>query len=95
MAVTGRATVFAWRCAGERPAIVRQFAQPDAAGYLAHIWYPIDPASLKVRQYGSVFGPAVSIVARHGGVSGVSASAVLGESPKGRGQSPEDAQEGG
>ena len=45
MAVTGRATVFAWRCAGERPAIVRQFAQPDAAGYLAHIWYPIDPAS--------------------------------------------------
>ena len=45
MAVTGRATVFAWRCAGERPGIIRQFAQPDAAGYLAHIWYPIDPAS--------------------------------------------------
>ena len=45
MAVTGRATVFAWRCAGERPGIMRQFAHPDAAGYLAHIWYPIDPAS--------------------------------------------------
>jgi hypothetical protein len=43
MAVTGRATVFAWRCAGERPAIVRQFARPDAAGYLADIWYRIDP----------------------------------------------------
>ena len=46
MAVTGRATVFAWRCAGERPGIMRQFAHPDAAGYLAHIWYPIDPAAL-------------------------------------------------
>jgi hypothetical protein len=45
MAVTGRATVFEWCCTGDRPAIVRQFAQPDAAGYLAHIWYPIDPAA--------------------------------------------------
>ena len=45
MAVTGRATVFEWRCAGEIPAIVRQFAQADAAGYLAAIWYEIDPAA--------------------------------------------------
>jgi len=45
MVVTGRATVFEWRCAGERPTIVRQIAQPDAAGYLAHIWYPIEPAT--------------------------------------------------
>jgi hypothetical protein len=45
MAVTGRATVFAWRCTGEHPAIVRQFAQPDAAGYLANVWYEIDPAA--------------------------------------------------
>jgi hypothetical protein len=45
MVLTGRATVFAWRCTGERPAIVRQFAQPDRAGYLANIWYEIDPAA--------------------------------------------------
>jgi len=45
MVVTGRATVFEWRCAGGRPTVVRQFAQPDAAGYLAHIWYPIEPAT--------------------------------------------------
>ena len=45
MAVTGRATVFEWRCAGARPAIVRQFAQPDAAGYLASIWYAIAPTT--------------------------------------------------
>jgi hypothetical protein len=45
MAVTGRATVFEWRCADEGPDIVRQFAEPDAAGFLAHIWYPIEPAT--------------------------------------------------
>jgi hypothetical protein len=45
MAVTDRATVFEWRCAGEIPAIVRQFAQADAAGYLANIWYEIHPAA--------------------------------------------------
>jgi hypothetical protein len=45
MAVTGRATVFEWRCANELPAIVRQIAQPDAAGYLASIWYAIKPAA--------------------------------------------------
>jgi hypothetical protein len=44
MVVTGRATVFEWRCAGEHPTIVRQFAEPDAAGYLANIWYPIAPS---------------------------------------------------
>jgi hypothetical protein len=44
MAVTGRATVFEWRCANERPTIVRQFAEPDPAGYLANIWYPIAPS---------------------------------------------------
>jgi hypothetical protein len=45
MVVTGRATVFEWRCADARPTIVRQFAKPDAAGYLANIWYPIEPAT--------------------------------------------------
>lgn len=45
MAVTGRATVFAWRCTGADPAIVRQFAQPDVAGYLANIWYAIAPTA--------------------------------------------------
>jgi hypothetical protein len=45
MAVTGRATVFEWRCANEPPTIVRQLAEPDAAGYLANIWYAIEPAT--------------------------------------------------
>jgi hypothetical protein len=43
MAVTGRATVFEWRCTGAVPAIVRQFAQPDPAGYIANIWHEIAP----------------------------------------------------
>jgi hypothetical protein len=42
MVVTGRATVFEWRCDGPKPAIVRQLAHPDAQGYLAGIWYEIE-----------------------------------------------------
>jgi hypothetical protein len=44
MVVTGRATVFEWRCEGSTPAIVRQFTHPDAEGYLSGIWYEIAPA---------------------------------------------------
>ena len=40
----GRATVYEWRCAGSEPEVVRQFAQPDARGFLSNIWYPISPA---------------------------------------------------
>jgi hypothetical protein len=45
MAVTGHATVFEWRCAGDTPTIVRQFGRADAAGYLARIWHQIDSAA--------------------------------------------------
>jgi hypothetical protein len=41
IAVTGRATVYAWRCAGDTPAIQRQVTEPDASGYLADAWYEI------------------------------------------------------
>jgi hypothetical protein len=41
--VTGRATVYEWKCANGVPAVVRQFAQPDARGFLSNIWYAISP----------------------------------------------------
>jgi hypothetical protein len=41
MVVTGRATVYAWRCEHDVPAIARQFTKPDARGYLANVWYAI------------------------------------------------------
>ena len=41
MVVTGRATVYAWRCEGGTLAIERQITEPDARGYLADIWYEI------------------------------------------------------
>jgi hypothetical protein len=43
MVVTGRATVFAWRCTDGNPEIVSQFAEPDAQGFLSDIWYEIAP----------------------------------------------------
>ena len=43
MVVTGRATVYEWRCAAGVPVIERQFTVPDSRGYLKHIWYEIPP----------------------------------------------------
>jgi hypothetical protein len=43
MVVTGRATVYAWRCAGGAPTIERRIATLDARGYLANIWYEVRP----------------------------------------------------
>jgi hypothetical protein len=41
--VTGRATVYEWKCTNGVPEIMRQFDQPDARGFLSHIWYAISP----------------------------------------------------
>ena len=40
--VTGRETVYEWRCAAGQPEIVRQVSEPDAQGFLSEIWYQID-----------------------------------------------------
>jgi len=42
-AVTGRATVYLWRCDEGEPEIVRQVAEPDQRGFLANFWYEIEP----------------------------------------------------
>jgi hypothetical protein len=39
--VTGRETVYEWRCSGGEPEIVKQVFQPDAQRYLSDIWYKI------------------------------------------------------
>ena len=39
--VTGRATVYAWRCLDGAPAIVKEVTPPDAQGFLAAFWYEI------------------------------------------------------
>jgi hypothetical protein len=41
---TPRATVYAWKCANGVPEVVRQFAYPDARGFLSNIWYAIRPS---------------------------------------------------
>jgi hypothetical protein len=41
--VTGRETVFEWRCRKGAPEIVRQVFQPDAQGFLSEIWYKLSP----------------------------------------------------
>jgi hypothetical protein len=43
VAVTGRATVYTWRCTDGQPEIVEQVAEPDSQGYLSNVWYRIEP----------------------------------------------------
>jgi len=40
-AVTGRATVYEWKCSEGKPAVVRQVFQVDAQGYVADFWYEL------------------------------------------------------
>jgi Tol biopolymer transport system component/putative hemolysin len=40
-AVTGRETVYEWRCVDGVPEIVQQVSQPDARGFLSEIWYKL------------------------------------------------------
>jgi len=39
--VTGRATVYEWKCSEGKPAVVRQVFQVDAQGYLSDFWYKL------------------------------------------------------
>ncbi len=41
-AVTGRATVYSWKCVGGVPTVDKQVTQPDARGFLAAYWYLIE-----------------------------------------------------
>jgi hypothetical protein len=41
--VTGRETVYEWRCLDGAPDIVKQVTQPDPQGFFPDIWYKISP----------------------------------------------------
>ena len=44
MSVTGHDTIYSWRCVEDNPQLLEQIGQVDAAGYLAQIWYAIEPS---------------------------------------------------
>ncbi len=39
--VTGRATVYEWKCENGAPVISRQLTEPDGRGFLKMFWYEI------------------------------------------------------
>jgi hypothetical protein len=41
--VTGRETVYEWRCRDGTPEIVRQLFKPDARGFISDFWYELSP----------------------------------------------------
>jgi len=40
-AVTGRTTVYEWKCNSAKPEVARQIFQADPQGYLANFWYEL------------------------------------------------------
>lgn len=64
MAVTGRATVYAWKCVNGAPAIDRQITEPDAQGFLANVWHAVDrPQSVPATQLMPTTGATTPSVA--------------------------------
>jgi len=61
--LTGRETVYEWRCRNGAPEIVRQVFQPDAQGFLSEIWYVLSstPSESTVAA-GSTIQPLVTEV---------------------------------
>jgi hypothetical protein len=57
--VTGRETVYEWRCRDGAPEIVRQVSQPDAQGFLSEIWYKISSTPTESTAAGSTIQPLV------------------------------------
>ena len=41
--VTGRETVYTWRCIDGFPRIVKQIFEPDVQGFISNFWYEINP----------------------------------------------------
>jgi hypothetical protein len=41
--VTGRATVYSWRCVNGQPEVDGQWSKPDAQGFHAEIWRRVEP----------------------------------------------------
>lgn len=43
MSVTGHNTIYSWHCVKDTAELLDQIGKVDAAGYLAQIWYAIEP----------------------------------------------------
>jgi hypothetical protein len=59
--VTGRETVYEWRCLDGAPDIVKQSSQPDAQGFLSDIWYRISPNAATGATTGPTLPPPAAL----------------------------------
>jgi hypothetical protein len=53
--ITGRETIYQWRCTDGAPEIVKELFKPDAQGFLSDYWYELSPPA-GTRTGGSVRG---------------------------------------
>ena len=64
-AVTGRATVYEWKCVSGTPQIVRQLFTPDARGFLSDFWYELKSSTAAPGS--SIANPASTFCVQNGG----------------------------
>lgn len=76
-AVTGRATVYDWKCANGKPEIVKQMFDPDARGFIADFWYEIAPTA--TAPSANMANPASVYCVQQGGKSDIRKDASGGE----------------
>jgi putative hemolysin/predicted secreted protein len=63
--VTGRATVYEWKCANGKPEVVKQLFNPDARGFLSDFWHEIAPTTAAPGS--SIANPASTNCIQNGG----------------------------
>jgi len=64
-AVTGRATVYEWKCVSGKPEIAKELFKPDARGFIADFWYEI--AQTTAAPGSSIANPASTFCVQNGG----------------------------
>ena len=78
--VTGRETVYSWRCAGDVPEIEAQVFTADAQGFISEIWYEIEPAAAATGPYMPVPADVCEIL-QADAENALSASFAVSEAP--------------
>jgi putative hemolysin len=75
--VTGRATVYEWKCVNGKAEVGRELFKPDARGFLSDFWYEIVPGASA--QSASMANPASVNCVQNGGKSEIRKDAKGGE----------------
>ena len=75
--VTGRATVYDWKCVNGKPEIAKELFKPDARGFISDFWYEIAPTTSMPGS--GIANPASTYCVQQGGTVEIRKDAKGGE----------------